>query len=921
MPKHTSNSKHQPDSGDSLPEPEPSPAEASFPIVGIGASAGGLEALELFLANVPSNSGLAFVIVQHLDPTHQGILAELLQRSTAMSVAQIQDGMTVRPDCVYLIPPNCDLSLLHGVLHVLEPTAARGLRLPVDFFFRSLAEDLQEKSIGVILSGMGSDGTLGMRAIKEKGGATFVQAPASAKFDSMPRSAVETGLVDVVTDPEKLGQKIIDSLVVRPARALPSGLEPIEKDSNNLEKVILLLRSAKGNDFSHYKRNTLYRRVERRMGLHQLAKFSDYVRYLQANAQEIELLFKELLIGVTRFFRDPTVWEELKTKVIPYLLAAYPEGCALRAWSAACSTGEEAYSLAMIFREAIDELQPKAQYTLQIFATDLDDEAIVKARSGMYPVNIASDVSETRLRRFFVQSERGFQVVKEVRDIVIFAHQNLLKDPPFTKLNLLLCRNLLIYLDADLQKKLLPLFHYSLNPGGVLVLGSSESIGSAADLLTALPGNERFYRRRGSIEQPQTSEMPAMLARSPLNAFAEPQLPIHPTFTTSLQGQTDALLLKSYAPAAVLTTEQGDIVYISGKTGKYLEPAAGKANLNIFAMARDGLNRTLNTDFHQAVRKREPVVSKGLKIGTNGGAQYVDLTVHPLNEPTELQSMMLIVFADAPAPIDAETPGRSRRKGASGALVTALEKKLQQSEEALQIASEEMQASREELQSTNEELQSTNEELQSANEELTTSKEEMQSMNEELQTVNQELMAKIDGLSRANDDMSNLLNTLDIAALFLDASLKVRRFTAQMLDIIKLIPGDIGRPMTDLVNKLDYPQLAQDASEVLRLLKSTERLVSAKHDHWYRVRIMPYRTRANQIDGVVITFIDITLLKGMEGTLRDAYAVLQGRFDSQATELEHAKTLECVLRAAQTVLEERLTNYAGGGHSRPLIDS
>lgn len=912
MPKQTSNSKHQPDTSHPLPEPEPGPAEASFPIVGIGASAGGLEALELFLANVPSNSGLAFVIVQHLDPTHKGILAELLQRSTAMPVVQIRDGMTVRPDCVYVIPPNCDLSLLHGVLHVLEPTAARGLRLPVDFFFRSLAEDLQEKSIGVILSGMGSDGTLGMRAIKEKGGSTFAQAPASAKFDSMPRNAIETGLVDVVVEAEKIGQKIVDSLSVLPAMTAPSGPEPIEKDSNDLEKVILLLRSAKGNDFSHYKRSTIYRRVERRMGLHQLARFSDYVRYLQANAQEIELLFKELLIGVTRFFRDPTVWEELKTKVIPYLLAAYSEGSALRAWSAACSTGEEAYSLAMIFREAIDELQPNALYTLQIFATDLDDEAIVKARSGMYPVNIAADVSEKRLRRFFVQSDKGFQVVKEVRDIVIFAHQNLIKDPPFTKLNLLLCRNLLIYLDADLQKKILQLFHYSLNPGGILVLGVSESIGSAAGLLTALPGNERFYRRQGSIEQPQAGEMPAVIFRSFQNAFAEPELPIRPKFTTGLQGQTDTLLLKLYAPAAVLTTEQGDIVYISGKTGKYLEPAVGKANLNIFAMARDGLNRTLDTAFRQAVRKREPVVVKGLKIGTNGGAQYVDLTVHPLKETAELRNMVLIVFADAPAPIEATTQDKNRRKRTSGGPLAALEKKLQQTEEALQIAGEEMQASREELQSTNEELQSTNEELQSTNEELTTSKEEMQSMNEELQTVNQELMAKIDGSSRANDDMSNLLNTLDIAVLFLDANLKVRRFTAQTLDIIKLIPSDIGRPMTDLVNKLDYPELAQDASEVLRLLKFTERQVSAHNNHWYRVRIMPYRTQANQIDGVVITFIDITLLKDIEVTLREAHTVLQGRFDSQATKLDQAKTLEGVLRAAQTVLEERLANYAGG---------
>ncbi len=854
---------------------------------------------------MPPASGLAHVVVQHLDPNHKGIMVELLQRATILPVREVTDRLTVEPNHVYVIPPNRDLSILHGVLHLLEPEAPRGLRLPIDFFLRALAADRQERAIGVILSGMGSDGTLGLRAIKENAGAVFVQDPASAKFDGMPRSAIDAGLADVVAPAEELAERIVAYLNHVPLLSTPATVPLSDKDQSGLEKVVLILRAQTGHDFSLYKKSTLYRRIERRMGLHQLPKLADYVRYLRENSQEAALLFKELLIGVTSFFRDPESWEQLKNEALPTLLAAHPEGGLLRAWTTACSTGEEAYSLAIAFREVIDQLQlldPGApHYALQVFATDLDHDAIDRARIGAYPANIAADVSETRLRRFFVQEERGYRVSKEVREMVIFAPQNLVMDPPFTKLDLLTCRNLLIYLEPELQKKLFPLFHYSLNPGGVLMLGTSETVGAATDLFAALPGKSRIYRRQGAVREAELVEFPTAFAQNRVPATSAagaastrvlaPQLS-----AASLQAQTEALLLSRFAPAAVLTTAQGDIVFISGKTGKYLEPAAGKINNNLFAMAREGLAGALSAGFSRAVREHSAVTVKDIRVGTNGGTQRVEVTVQPLAEPAALAGMVLVVFADLPA---ADTPAMETGKRGNGtpsararayeAQLAVLAHELQQAHEDLQTTREEMQSSQEELKSTNEELQSTNEELQSTNEELTTSKEEMQSMNEELQTVNHELQAKLDELSRASDDMKNLLNSTNIATLFLDGELRVRRFTTQAAQIIKLIPGDAGRPVTDLATELDYPGLADDTREVLRSLVFQERQVASRDGHWFNVRIMPYRTQANHIDGVVITFIDISAVKLLEAQLRQAQAELEQRYADQTMELKQSQ--------------------------------
>lgn len=835
-----------------------------FPIVGIGASAGGLEALELFLGHLPEKSGMAFVIVQHLDPTHKGILPELLQRATRMAVFQVTDLMPVTPDSVYVIPPNSDMSILHGVLHLFEPAAPRGLRLPIDSFLLSLAEDRHKQSIGVILSGMGSDGTIGLRAIKEKGGLTLVQEPASAKFDSMPKSAIAAGVADLVAPVEQLPGKIIESH--RHVRIASPELPVDDKNKSGLDKILILLRTRTGQDFSLYKQNTVYRRIERRMAIHQLGSIAFYVRYLQENPQELEFLFKELLIGVTSFFRDPEVWKQLQEKVIPALLEGYPSGGLLRAWSAGCSTGEEAYSLAMVFREALDQVKTTDSIKLQIFATDLAQDAIDKARRGKYPPGITEDVSSERLERFFVKEDNGYRVGKEIREMVTFATQNLIMDPPFTKLDILICRNLLIYLAPELQKKLLPLFYYSLKPGGVLFLGNSESTSTYSDLFIQLHSKSRLFLRHEALLPTELLTFPPTFV-PPAPESQKESLIVKPA--ANLQSLADQLLLQRFSPPAVLVNNKGDILYISGRTGKYLEPAAGKANWNIFAMAREGLRPELGNAFQKALGQDEMVVARELKVGTNGGTQIVTLTVQLIKEPEPLQGMVMIIFTDMVTPPEKKKASRSKKTTTDNAMVAELEQQLQRAREELQATREEMQSSQEELKSTNEELQSTNEELQSTNEELTTSREEMQSMNEELQTVNAEQQSKMDELSRLNDDMRNLLDSTEIVTVFLDNNLHIRRFTPGADKLFKLIPGDVGRLLSDITSDLIYPEMIEEASEVIRTLAFSEKQVTATNGRWFSVRIMPYRTMANAIAGVVITFSNITAAKLLEAELRE----------------------------------------------------
>jgi len=585
---------------------------------------------------------------------------------------------------------------------------------------------------------------------------------------------------------------------------------------------------------------------------------------------------------VTNFFRDPAAWKELRKKILPALIASQPAGRGLRAWVPGCSTGEEAYSLAMVVKEVMERVKPKQRIPLKIFATDLDKDAIDKARQGLYPENICADVAPEQLSRFFTKEERGWRVTNEIREMVIFASQSVILDPPFTKLDFLSCRNLLIYLAPEMQKKLIPLFHYSLNPGGILFLGSAETVGTFTDLFTPLNNKLRIFRRTESVLRSEPIEFPSSFAPAlPAGTKARPAPKPH----LGLQALADQLVLERYAPPAVLVNDKGNILYVSGRTGKYLEPAAGKANWNVFAMAREGLCYELTNAFHRALEQKVPVVVHGLKVGTSGGEQYVDITVRRLEEPEPLRGLVMILFTDATAPMETKASNRPAKAGKTpvrSARLEELERKYQQARMETQTIREEMQTSQEELRSTNEEQQSTNEELQSTNEELTTSKEEMQSLNEELQTVNTELQAKVDELSRANNDMKNLLNSTDIATLFLDNELNVRRFTTESTKIIKLIPGDVGRPITDLASDLLYPELTADAHEVLRKLSFSEKVINTREGRWFTVRIMPYRTLDDRIDGVVITFMDITTAKTLEAQLREKQAVLEKHIAQQS---------------------------------------
>ncbi len=835
------------------------------PIVGIGASAGGLEALEQFLKNVPEKSGMAYVVVQHLDPTQKGMLPELLQRISDMNVFQAEDLMKVEPDCVYVIPPNKSMSVFKGVLHLFEPVEARGLRLPVDFFFRSLADDQKEYAVGIILSGMGSDGSSGIRAIKEKNGIVLVQEPKTARFDSMPRNAIDSGMVDIVAPPEKLPLELINFLNQVPV--VKSNLNVEVKDKSAFEKIIILLRTHTGNDFSLYKKNTIHRRIERRMGIHKIDDIYSYVHFLQENPREVHILFKELMIGVTNFFRDAPVWENLKEKIIPALIDKVKPNTQLRAWVPGCSTGEEAYTLAIVFKEALEKVNLNLRISLQIFASDIDSDAIEIARKGLFAENIAADVSPKRLNRFFIKSDDGYRISTEIREMVIFAHHNIIMHPPFTNIDILSCRNLLIYVDTELQRKLFGLFYYSLNPEGILVLGTSETLGVQSHLFTPVDSVHKIFKRSVTNLNPQLFDFPSSFTRSQMtnietNASNTPMI--------NIQTLADQLLLQQFSPAGVLVNENGDILYISGRTGKYLEPAVGKANLNIFAMLRPGFQNDFAVAFRKAVMNKEAVVLNRVKIGTDGGSLTINVTIQWIHKPEPLYGKLMIIFTDVLQTNDTKPIEKKGKKAVTSIRESKLEEELQHMHEEMQNITEEMQTSQEELKSTNEELQSTNEELQSANEELTTSKEEMQSMNEELQTVNAELMAKVNDYSRVNNDMKNLLNSTDIATLFLDKELNIRRYTNQATKIFKLIKSDIGRPFTDQVSLLVYPELPEDAQEVLNTLILIEKQIPTNDGRWFSIRIMPYRTYDDRIDGLVITFIDISELKLVEDKLQKA---------------------------------------------------
>ncbi len=836
--------------------------------MGIGASAGGLAPLEQLLAHIPPNSQMAYIVVQHLDPNHKAMLSELLQRATPMTVEEATQGKRIEPDCVYVIPPNTELSVVDGALHLAPPAEPRGMRLPINVLFSSLASACGDKAIGVVLSGMGTDGTLGLQAIKAVGGLTAVQQPDTAQSDAMPNSAISAHCADIVAPPEELPARIRSCIEHMPDPA-PPHQPPQETPSAStpLKRILHLLQGRTRHDFSLYKPSTLNRRIERRMAIHSIDSLPRYADFLQNNPQEIDLLFKEVLIGVTSFFRDAPVWQHLADRTLPDLLAHPGRETNLRAWVVGCSTGEEAYSLAITFIEALDNLPRPHNLTLQIFASDLSPDAIATARRGLYPADIRHCVSEQRLARFFTAQNDGYQINSELRDRVLFAQQDVVLDPPFTRLDLISCRNLLIYFDQSLQRKLIPLFHYSLRNNGVLLLGSSETVGRYTQLFAPIQSKLRLYQRQ-AMTQDSDTRLPVK-SFPPLTHFAK-EFPVPSSNTTrpatdNLQTAADQLLLQVYAPAAVVVNDEGDIVYISGRTGKYLEPAAGKANWNFHAMVRDGLRTPIGSALHQAAEQSEPLHLQGLQVQLPGGVlQNVEVTVQALRDPSALRGMKMIVFRD----VAAANTGKVSKATSKSATQQAHAEELQQYQDEIQTLREENRASREELQSANEELQSTNEELQSTNEELTTSKEEMQSMNEELQTINAEMQTKLDDLALAQSDMKNLLNSIEIAILFLDQDLNLRRFTDRASKIISIRDSDIGRPLSDLTTTLNYPDLSSDAQSTLNTLVFSEKQIASTDGRWFTVRIMPYRRLDNVIDGVVITLLDITDTKALEQSLR-----------------------------------------------------
>ena len=853
-------------------------ANPGFPIVGIGASAGGLAAFEAFFSAMPADAepDMAFVLVQHLAPDHKSILTELIRRYTRMQVFEVEDGVAVQPNCAYIIPPGRDMAFLNGTLQLLEPTAPRGQRMPIDFFFRSLAQDQRERAIGVVLSGTGSDGTLGVRAIKGEGGMVMAQDPASTEHDGMPRSALATGLVDYELPPGEMPAQLI-AYTARAFGKLPQTNALVARSESALKKVLVLLRTQTGHDFSQYKPSTVHRRIERRMAVQQIETMEGYVRFVQQTPQELDSLFRDMLIGVTSFFRDPEAFKALEEQVIPRIFAGKNAEATIRVWVPGCSTGEEAYSMAILLAERQEVL--KQRIKVQVFATDIDSYAIAAARSGIYPASIAADLGPERLARFFAAEagESTYRIHKSIRDMLVFSEQNAIKDPPFSKLDLISCRNLLIYLGSDLQKKLIPLFHYALLPGGFLLLGTSETVGEYHNLFAALDRKQKLYQHksdplgahRGGMGRflppvttsgallPRAAEMPGSGKRPPLGELTAQALLLH------------------MVQAAALVTAQGEILYLHGRTGMYLEPTPGESGpSNILKMAREGLRRDLITALHRAAGSGEAVRCPGLRVKTNGDFTTVNLTVGPVAVPAASAEppLFLVILEQAASRAHPATPGtqaKGNESASDDARVAALKQDLRAKEEYLQTSNEELETSNEELKSANEELQSMNEELQSTNEELETSKEELQSINEELATVNSELQTKVADLSRANNDMNNLLAGTGIATLFVDHRLRILRFTPTATRIINLIQSDIGRPVSHIVSNLPgYSSLTADTQTVLDTLIPKEADVQTAEGRWYTMRIQPYRTLDNVIEGAVLTFVDITTARKLEEALR-----------------------------------------------------
>jgi two-component system CheB/CheR fusion protein len=827
----------------------------SLPIIGIGASAGGVEALEQFFKSLPAGNGLAFVVLTHLPPDRESMLSEILGRAARMPAIEARDGEKVEAEHVYVLPPSAILTIREGRLQLRRTGPADRVRAPIDVFFTSLAEDQAEHAIGIVLSGGGHDGTLGLKAIKEHGGLTIAQGTnvTRPRFAEMPSSAVAAGIVDLELPVETIPERIIG--YVRNWGAFDTG-----RRGDALTTIFNLLRTRTGHDFREYKERTFQRRVQRRMQVVQTTKLEDYAERLQSEPDEVSALFRDLLIGVTDFFRDSAAFQALQTSVIPKLFEDKGSDDEMRVWVPGCSTGEEAYSIAILLREHLEK--SSAPPKVQVFATDIDEIAMDVARAARYPASVVKEVSPARLRRFFVHEAGTYRVVKELRDTCIFSAHSVIRDPPFSRLDLISCRNLLIYLKPGLQAQIIPLFHYALRPSGYLFLGSSENVSRHNELFVSLDRKNRIFRRRDLVARPPLP-FQQFLPQTRREA-AGPEENNRGLLQRSDSSRRAAnTIVEHFAPTFVIVDETGQTLYFSSGTGKYLQPAAGPPNRDIVAMARPGLRADLRAALHRAKETGQRVIRDRIPVQINGGVQMVSVALEPIVEGKEIAYG--IVFTDrGPTPAQGETARTERPEGQDNT-VQMIEKELEETKDRLQSTIEELETANEEFRSSNEELLSVNEELQSSNEELETSKEELQSVNEEMQTVNNELSGKIDELDRANSDLNNVFESTQIATIFLDRDLVIRSFTPPATDLFNVIPGDRGRPLTDLVGRIDYPDLKNDIRAVFSG-EVIERAVSlADGKGHYLARILPYRTGNNQVDGVLLTFVDVTSLVAAEG--------------------------------------------------------
>jgi two-component system, chemotaxis family, CheB/CheR fusion protein len=844
----------------------------SFPIVAIGASAGGLEAFSTLLRSLPNEPGLALVFIPHLDPTHESAMAELLSRTTRLPVRQAVDGVKVECNSVYVIPPNCEMTISDGVLYLAKRDITRGHHMPIDTFLRSLAEDQGSNAVGVILSGTAHDGTIGLAAIKNTGGVTFAQDYESAKYDGMPHSAVEAGVADYVLPPDRIARELM-RIQRQPVKVEPQE-EAFDGKDRLLKEIFRLLKTFSKVDFIDYKVATIRRRILRRMNINHTTELADYVKLLHRNPQEIEALYRDVLINVTSFFRNPEVFDSLREVVYPKLLADRSTSDPVRVWVPGCSTGEETYSHAISLVEMLSEM--RVEMPIQIFGTDLSEGAIQRARTGVYKDTIAKEVSEIRLRRFFHKVTGGYQISKSIRDMCVFARQNVFSDPPFSRMDLISCRNVLIYLSPVLQKKVIPIFHYALKPGAFLLVGSTEGLlGAGADIFDLVERKSKIYRKKG-VTSPVTFGL-TINAQGPMEA--EHQRPAHAPkqeeqakTPADVQREADRLLLTKYVPSAVVVTDSLDILQSRGRTNRFLELPTGKASLNLLKMARPGLLYELRGLIDKARKTGVPISKENIVLEDGDTPISVKLEVIPFRTPARDERHFLVLFEDrtsdstaVPKPKAAPRRPAKEVADAKELQIAQLKQELASTKEYLQSIIEGQEATNEELQSANEEIQSGNEELQSTNEELQTSKEELESANEELNTVNEEIQHRNQQLAQLSNDLINLLNSTTIPLIMLGEDLHIRRYTPEAERVFGFSEHDVGKALTHLHLKLEIPQLERRMLDVMRDVRMHTEHVQSKDGKAYKLRITPYRTLENKIDGVVLALLDINELLGTGG--------------------------------------------------------